>query len=146
MQDKIRKALAAIAAFFGGIGQGIGKAFQKIFPKKAAKYFDADLHEVKYIGLMALAALAVYLYIEEFARLTTGPLEGVRWAFSNPVVFLYNILIIFATMTIALLFKRRRFVWFMVSVVWLGLGTANGGAHDVLVKAIRICSECIGLG
>lgn len=26
------------------------------------------------------------------------------------------------------------------------LGVFNGGAHDVLVKAVRICSECIGLG
>ena len=126
MQDKIRKFLALIAGFFKGAGQGISKAFHKIFPKRAAKYFDANRHEVKYIGLMALAALAIYIYIEEFARLTTGPFEGIRWAFSHPVVFLYNILIIFATMTIALLFRRRRFVWFIVSVVWLALGTANG--------------------
>ena len=33
-----------------------------------------------------------------------------------------------------------------VGAVLVGLGIANGGAHDVLVKAVRICSECIGLG
>ena len=115
-----------IAAFFKRVGQGIAKAFYKIFPKRAAKYFDADLHEAKYIGLMALSALAIYIYIEEFARLTTGPIEGVRWAFSHPVVFLYNTLIIFATLTLALLFRRRRFVLLMISIVWLGIGTANG--------------------
>ncbi|MBP0985764.1 MAG: hypothetical protein J6P39_01995, partial [Oscillospiraceae bacterium] len=75
---------------------------------------------------MALGAIAIELYIEIFARITTAPLEGFRWAFTHPVVFLYNTLIIFATMTIALLFRRRRFVWFIVSVVWLALGTANG--------------------
>ena len=126
MQQKIRSVLAAIAAFFGKIGRGIGKAFYRIFPKRAAKYFDADRHEVKYIGLMALGAILINLYIEVFARFTTSPLEGFRWAFTHPVVFLYNTLIIFATMTIALLFKRRRFVWFIVSVIWLALGTANG--------------------
>ena len=26
------------------------------------------------------------------------------------------------------------------------LGILNGGAHDVLVKAVNICTECIGLG
>ncbi len=26
------------------------------------------------------------------------------------------------------------------------LGVANGGARDVLVKAVNICTECIGLG
>ena len=126
MQEKIRRVLAAIAAFFVKAGSGIGKAFHKIFPKRAAKYFDADRHEFKYIGLMALGALAIELYIEVFARITTAPLEGFRWAFTHPVVFLYNTLIIFATMTLALLFRRRRFVWFIVSVIWLALGTANG--------------------
>ena len=126
LQNKIRKAFAAIAAFFTKAGQIISRAFLKIFPKRASKYYDADRHEPKYIGLMALSALAVYLYIEEFARLTSGPVEGFRWAFAHPVIFLYNTLIIFATMTIALLFRRRRFVWLMVSVVWLALGTANG--------------------
>ena len=126
MQDKIRRFLAVIAAFFRKAGQGIGNAFHKILPKRASKYFDADLHEFKYIGIMALISLAIYVYIEEFARLTTSPVEGLRWVFTHPVVFLYNALIIFATLTIALLFKRRRFVLFMVSLVWLGLGTANG--------------------
>ena len=115
-----------IAAFFVKVGQVISKVFLKIFPRRESKYFDANRHEVKYIGLMALSALAIYLYIEEFARLTTSPVEGFLWAFTHPVIFLYNTLIIFATITLALLFKRRRFVWLMVSVVWLALGTANG--------------------
>ena len=126
MQEKIRKALAAIGAFFVKLWHGIGKVFYKVFPKRESKYFDADRHEFKYIGLMALVAVAIELYIEVFARITTAPQEGFRWAFTHPVVFLYNTLIIFATMTIALLFRRRRFVWFIVSVTWLGLGTANG--------------------
>ena len=126
MQDRIRKIFAVIAAFFTKVGQVISKVFLKIFPRRESKYFDANRHEAKYIGLMAFSALAIYLYIEEFARLTTSPVEGFRWAFSHPVIFLYNTLIIFATITIALLFKRRRFVWLMVSVVWLALGTANG--------------------
>ena len=126
MQEKIRKVLAAIGAFFVKLWHGIGKVFYKVFPRRASKYFDADRHEFKYIGLMALVAVATELYIEVFARITTAPLEGFRWAFTHPVVFLYNTLIIFATMTIALLFRRRRFVWFIVSVIWLALGTANG--------------------
>lgn len=35
---------------------------------------------------------------------------------------------------------------FAVAVVFIILGIINGGAHDVLVKAINICQECIGLG
>ncbi|MDE7159164.1 MAG: hypothetical protein K2N74_06295, partial [Clostridiales bacterium] len=39
-----------------------------------------------------------------------------------------------------------RGVVFVVAVTFIILGALNGGAHDVLVKAINICTECIGLG
>ncbi len=35
---------------------------------------------------------------------------------------------------------------FALAVVFLVLGSLNGGAKGVLVKAINICTECIGLG
>ncbi len=34
----------------------------------------------------------------------------------------------------------------LVAVVFIVLGIVNGGMNDVLQKAIRICTECIGLG
>lgn len=108
------------------IGGALKGIFYKIFPKRAAKYFDADLHEVKYIALMAVYAIAINLYMEIFARITTAPLEGIRWTFDNLPVFLYNTLIIFSTMTVALLFKKRRFAWFIISLIWIGLGSVNG--------------------
>ncbi len=45
-----------------------------------------------------------------------------------------------------------RFMWavrcliLIVGVVFIALGVLNGGMADVLGKAIRICTECIGLG
>ena len=44
---------------------------------------------------------------------------------------------------------RNRALWaalFCLAAVLIALGIANGGARDVLTKAARICSECIGLG
>lgn len=35
---------------------------------------------------------------------------------------------------------------FALGVLLVILGVMNGGAQDVLAKAVRICSECIGLG
>lgn len=35
---------------------------------------------------------------------------------------------------------------FVIAVTFIIIGIFNGGAHDVLVKAINICTECIGLG
>ena len=34
---------------------------------------------------------------------------------------------------------------FCAALVLIILGIYNGGALDVLAKAVRICSECIGL-
>lgn len=127
MREKIAKIPAALLGFLKKVGLAIKGLFYKIFPRREAKYFDADRHEIKYIALMAVFALAINLYMESFARLTTSPFEGIRWAFDNLPVFLYNTLIIFSTMTIALLFKKRRFVWFIISLVWLMLGSVNGG-------------------
>ena len=35
---------------------------------------------------------------------------------------------------------------FLLALVFIVLGILNGGLRDVLVKAIQICTECIGLG
>ena len=43
----------------------------------------------------------------------------------NPLVFLYNILIVYFSLTIALLFKRRGFVMGLIAVLWLAVGTIN---------------------
>ena len=43
----------------------------------------------------------------------------------------------------------KKVLWaalFGAGVLLVALGVANGGAQDVLAKAIKICSECIGLG
>ena len=39
-----------------------------------------------------------------------------------------------------------RFTILIVSIVFIILGIFNGGMADVLGKAVRICTECIGLG
>ena len=39
-----------------------------------------------------------------------------------------------------------RALLFAVAIVFIVLGVMNGGLHDVLVKAVNICTECIGLG
>lgn len=35
---------------------------------------------------------------------------------------------------------------YAVAIVFIVLGVMNGGLQDVLVKAVNICTECIGLG
>lgn len=45
--------------------------------------------------------------------------------------------------------KRKKALWaalLAAAVLLIVLGVVNGGARDVLAKAVKICSECIGLG
>lgn len=41
---------------------------------------------------------------------------------------------------------RLRAIILVIAIVFIVLGVMNGGLRDVLVKAINICTECIGLG
>ncbi|MBR0378964.1 MAG: sulfatase-like hydrolase/transferase, partial [Mogibacterium sp.] len=122
-----RVIIGKILVILKKIGLFIQKIYYKIFPKREARYYDASKHEGKYLLLMALSAVLINLYMETFARLTTSPVAGLIWAVTHPLMFLFNTLFIFTSMTFALLFKRRRFVWFIIGLVWVALGTINGG-------------------
>ena len=42
--------------------------------------------------------------------------------------------------------RTARIVIALAAAALIALGVLNGGMHDVLVKAVNICTECIGLG
>ena len=75
----------------------------------------------------AVCAIVLNLIIETLGRFsTTSIFGGIQFVFEDPIVFLYNTLIIFATLVIASLFKRRVFVFVIVSIFWLTIGIVNG--------------------
>lgn len=47
------------------------------------------------------------------------------FAFEKPMVFIYNLLIIFVTLSISLFFKRKNFVFGILSFTWFVLGVCN---------------------
>ena len=42
--------------------------------------------------------------------------------------------------------KTIRILLYAAAVVFIVLGVMNGEAQDVFIKAVKICTECIGLG
>ena len=68
-------------------------------------------------------AFILNLLIETLAR---KGFNGILWMFESPVVFFYNCLIIFATLVVATLFKRRVFFITLITSLWLAIGIANG--------------------
>lgn len=68
-------------------------------------------------------AFLLNFIIETLARKGLG---GLMFLIESPVVFLYNTLLIFATLVIATLFRRRAFVVTVVTILWLAIGITNG--------------------
>jgi phosphoglycerol transferase MdoB-like AlkP superfamily enzyme len=96
------------------------------FPKKKPRFYDADQHETRYLLRLLALSFLMYLYIETFARATDGIFNGVMMLWKQPLIFAYNWLIIFATLTIALLFRKRGFATMIIMTIWGILGTVNG--------------------
>lgn len=63
------------------------------------------------------------LAIETLARKGFG---GLMFLFHSPVVFMYNVLLIFATISVSLLFRRRMFFIVIISSLWGAVGVTNG--------------------
>ncbi|WP_287387551.1 LTA synthase family protein [Lachnospira sp.] len=59
-------------------------------------------------------------------------LSGIWMPFTSPVIFLVNMLIIASCLSIGMMFKKRAFVYTLISVGWLGLAVTN-----FIVKSTR---------
>lgn len=75
-------------------------------------------------SVSAILAFLLNLIIETLAR--QNILGGVQFLLDSPLVFIYNVIIIFSTLCIASIFKRRVFFMTIVSTLWLALGVVNG--------------------
>lgn len=89
--------------------------------EKLKSFYEKYLHN-SFAFCLAWAFL-LNLIIETLARKGLG---GFAFLFESPLVFFYNTLIIFATLVVAILFRRRVFVVTIVSLVWLAIGITNG--------------------
>ncbi len=87
-------------------------------------FYDKYLHNS--FVFCIVWALFLNLVIETLARQTVSIFGGLQFLVHSPVVFLYNCLIIFATLVIASLFRRRLFVITVVTGLWMALGVTNG--------------------
>lgn len=85
-------------------------------------FFEKYLHNS--IALCAVMAIVLNFVIETISR--HSALKCFDYMFSSPMTFLFNSLIIFTTLSVAFLVKRRIFIYVVVSIIWLGLGIANG--------------------
>ncbi len=79
------------------------------------------------IFMAGIISLVLNLIIETLGRFPTQSIfGGVKFIFTNPIVFFYNAILLFAMLSLVSLMKRRAFGFTLVSMFWLIIGVANG--------------------
>lgn len=111
----IRRAKAA-ASFFARIRKRLEKRLEGPLSLMRRLQSRPFLYSIYHSFL-------VYLIVEMLSR--RSPAAAIEYLVSNPLVFLYNWMLVLLTMTLALLFRRRGFAFLTISSLWLILGTAN---------------------
>ena len=74
----------------------------------------------------AIWACIVNLILETLERQSIPVLGGIIFVFTHPLLFFYNALLIFATLSVCFLFRRRIFLATIISGLWIAIGIANG--------------------
>jgi phosphoglycerol transferase MdoB-like AlkP superfamily enzyme len=92
--------------------------------EKIKNYYKEHLNNS--LTLCFIWAFALNLFIETLARHNPPVLGGLKYMVTDPIVFLDNMLIIFATLCIATIFRRRAFVMGIGIALWTAIGIANG--------------------
>ncbi len=81
------------------------------------------MYEKRPVGGILLIAFVSYLLIEILSRHSL--LKALSFMVTKPHLFAYNALIIAATLSIALFFRKRTFVTILITTIWLLLGFIN---------------------
>ena len=92
--------------------------------EKFKEFYNKYLHNS--LASSLILAFILELVIETLARQSLPGLGGLKFMVTDPLVFFDNVLIIFATLVISTIFKRRVFVKAIISSVWMAIGVANG--------------------
>lgn len=89
--------------------------------EKVKSFYQKYLHNSLFFCLAW--AFLLNFSIETLARKGLG---GFEFLFESPIVFFYNTMVIFTTLIIASIFKRRVFFITVITLIWMGIGITNG--------------------
>ncbi len=122
LQDKCKKALDVLKRGLKTIKE---KWFTKKQIKHSEKYYKTMniLNKYSFIFHIFLSMFVVFS-VELASRWDI--IETFQFIFKSPLVFIYNSFIVYASLTLVYLFKRRCFARVLVSSFWIILGIING--------------------
>jgi len=125
MKKKIGMAAGFISAPFRKVGSIIKKPFVTFYEKNQSRIAKTVNILNKYsLVFHAVGSLLIELFIESFSRHSAA--EGIVFMVESPLVFLYNSLLIFMTLMVVYLFRRRAVLRLTISAIWIYGGYMNG--------------------
>ncbi|MCH5157377.1 MAG: hypothetical protein J1G02_05860 [Clostridiales bacterium] len=121
-RKEITKKAATVVAIVAGIVLGVAIAAYALSP--------LILHSV--FSLSQTYIYVIVLTVAEFIAVGFAVYNSVKSQISDKV---NKVLLLITRIAVA-----------VIAITFIIVGVTNGGANDVLIKAINICTECIGLG
>ena len=76
-----------------------------------------------YISFLVTFSILIIFILESLSRRSI--FKGLGFIITNPLMFLFNVLIVLLTLSFALMFSRRKFLLILFSTLWIGLGVIN---------------------
>ena len=115
-----------VLGFLKGLSK---KVKEKILTKREVEHSEKfnktmDLLNNYSIIFQALLSFVVVFFVEFASRWSIT--ETFSFIFKTPLVFFYNSFIVFASLTLVYLFRRRAFARILISSFWIILGIING--------------------
>lgn len=98
----------------------VGKRIESV--KTNIKHLFNQLEQQPLLQLIVFAMI-INLILETLSHRSV--FKGFGMIFKNPIMFTYNFLIILLSLTLATFFKRKNFMFLIVFIVWIWLGSTN---------------------
>lgn len=125
MKKKIRMAAEKLSAPFRFVGRVVKKPFVEFYNKHEKGILKTiDVLNKYSLIFHALWSVILEFFIESFSRHSIA--AGAIFFVESPLVFLYNSLLIFMTLMITYLSKRRFVIRLGLSAIWIYGGYMNG--------------------
>lgn len=125
MKEKIRTVAGMISAPFRKVVNIVKKPFVTFYENHRTRISKAVYTMNKYsLMFHALWSMVLELLIESFSRHSV--VEGFLFMIESPLVFFYNSLLIFMTLMVVYMFRRRFVLRLAISSIWLYGGYMNG--------------------
>lgn len=119
--DKVKKKLSEVGEKTKPLYEIIKKPFEKFLDTKAGKVVGKVVR-IPFVSYFLLAC-GLNLFLETLSRHSIW--KALVFIFQSPMVFLYNVSIIFVTLSLVLFAKRKVFATVFVCAVWIASGFAN---------------------